>query len=78
MPITLKSYINTMENRTGGGLAIVHKESINLKHNNNYNIKTMECSDFTITTSSYSIHLGIIYRQPDGSVLQFSQKLANI
>ena len=64
-------------NRIGGGLAIIHKESINLKHNNDYNLKTVECSDFTITTSSYSIHQEILYRPPEGSVLQFSWKLVN-
>ena len=36
----------------------------------------MECSALTITTLFYWIHLGILYRPPDGSVPKFSQELA--
>ena len=65
------------KNRTRGGLAVIHKESINMKNNITYNFKMMECADFTITSPSFSLHLGILYWPPEGSVLQFSQELAD-
>ena len=34
----------------------------------------MECADFSIKLPSKTIHLGLIYRPPDGSVLQFCQE----
>ena len=37
----------------------------------------MEFADFNITSQLFSIHLGIIYRPSEGSVLQFSQELAD-
>ena len=35
----------------------------------------MECADFSIKLPSKTIHLRLIYRPPDGSVLQFCQEL---
>ena len=35
----------------------------------------MECADFIIKLPSKTIHLRLIYRPPDGSVLQFCQEL---
>ena len=35
----------------------------------------MECADFSIKLASKTIHLALIYRPPDGSVLQFCQVL---
>ena len=35
----------------------------------------MECADFNIKLPSKMIHLRLIYRPPDGSVLQFCQEL---
>ena len=76
-PQGYKSILVPRKNRTRGGLAVVHKESINMKHNTTCNFRIIECADFTITSPSFSVHLGIIYRPPEGSVLQFSQKLAD-
>ena len=39
---------------------------------------TMGCSDFIIPILSCSIHLGIQYRPPDASLLQFYEELANV
>ena len=35
----------------------------------------MECANFSINLPSKTIHLGLIYRPPDGSVLQFCEEL---
>ena len=57
--------------RSGGGLALIYRENINLKIEKEYSFNTMECADFSIKLLSKAIHLGLIYRPPDGSVLQF-------
>ena len=76
-PQRYKSILVPRKNRTRGGLAVIHKESINVKHNTTYNFKMKKCADFTITSPSVSLHIGIIYRPPEGSILKFSQKLAD-
>ena len=63
--------------RAGGGLEVIYKGSIKMKHNTTFNFKMMECVDFTITLPSFSLYLEIIYRPPEGIVLQFSQELAD-
>ena len=61
--------------RSGGGLALIYQDNINLKIEKEYSVNTMECADFSIKLPSKTRHLGLIYRPPDGSVLQFCQEL---
>ena len=61
--------------RSGGGLALIYWDNINLKTEKEYSFNTMECADFSIKLPSKTIHLGLIYRPPEGSVPQFCQKL---
>ena len=61
--------------RSGGGRALIYRDNINLKIEKEYSFHTMECADFSIKLPSKTIHLGLIYRPPDGSVLQFCQEL---
>ena len=61
--------------RSGGGLALIYWDNINLKIEKEYSFNTMECTDFSIKLPSKTIHLWLIYRPPDGSVLQFCQEL---
>ena len=63
------------EVRSGGGLALIYWDNINLKTEKEYSFNTMECADFSIKLPSKTIHLGLIYRPSDGSVLQFCQEL---
>ena len=60
--------------RSGGGLALIYQD-INLKIEKEYSFNTMECADFSIKLPSKTIHLRLICRPPDGSVLQFCQEL---
>ena len=77
-PQGYKSILVPRKNRTGGGLAVIHKESINMKHITTYNFKMRKCAaDFTITSQLFSLHIGIIYSPPGGSVPQFSEELAD-
>ena len=61
--------------RSGGGLALIYQDNINLKTEKEYSFNTMEYADFSIKQPSKTIHLGLIYRPSDGSVLQFCQEL---
>ena len=61
--------------RSGGGLALIYHNSINLKRDKEYSFNTMECAYFSIKLPSKTIHLGLKYRPPDGSVLQLCQEL---
>ena len=61
--------------RSGGGLALIYCDNINLKIEKEYSFNTVECADFSIKLPSKTIHLGLIYRPPDGIVLQFCQEL---
>ena len=61
--------------RSGGGLALIYQDNINLKTEKEYSFNTVECADFSIKLPSKTIHLGLIYRPPDGSVLEFCQEL---
>ena len=61
--------------RSGGGLALIYQDNIKLKKEKEYSFNTMECADFSIKLPSKTIHLGLIYGPPDGSVLQFCQEL---
>ena len=61
--------------RSGGGPTLIYQDNINLKCEKEYSFNTMECADFSIKLPSKTIHLRLIYRSPDGSVLQFCQEL---
>ena len=60
--------------RSGGGLALIYQD-INLKIEKENSFNTMACADFSIKIPSMTIHLGLIYRPPDGCVLPFCQEL---
>ena len=61
--------------RSGGGLALIYQDNINLKTEKEHFLNTMECADLSIKLPSKTIHLGLKYTPPDGSVLQFCQEL---
>ena len=60
--------------RSGGGLALIYWDNINLKTEKEYSFNTMKCDDFSIKLPSKTIHHGLIYRPLDGNVLQFCQE----
>ena len=51
--------------RSGGGLALIYWDNINLKKEKEYSFNTIECADFSIKLPSKTIHLGLIYRPSD-------------
>ena len=51
----------------GGGVAIIHRDTLNLTQNSMYNFQSMEGSDFRLDLPSHCVNLVIIYRPPDRS-----------
>ena len=45
--------------RSGGGLALIYQDNINLKTEKEYSLNTMECADFSIKLPLKTIHLGL-------------------
>ena len=51
----------------------VHREEIPVTHNAMYNYKSMECSNFKVSLSSFNLNLAVIYWPPNKSVLAFTK-----
>ena len=75
-PNGYKSVSIPRSGKTGGGLVLVHKESINVTSRKCKSCNTMECADFTISLPNKTIQLGLLYKSPVVSILQFCQDLA--
>ena len=57
--------------RQGGGIAIVHRDSITIQRTNTYNYPTMECSDFAVSLPGLTLNMAVIYRPPDKPIRSF-------
>ena len=67
----LQSHIS-IKDRVGGGLTLLFRDNLDVKHTTTYDFASMECSDFRINLQNCIVNLAIIYRLPDRSVLQFA------
>ena len=65
------------QNRQGGAVAIVYRNTLSLTHNSTYNFQSMECSDFRLDLPSQCVNLVIIYRPPDRKLQQFLNELCD-
>ena len=74
-PLGYKSISIPPQNRQGGGVAIVYRNTLSLTHNSTYNFQSMECSDFRLDLPSQCMNLVIIYRPPDRKFQQFLNEL---
>ena len=63
-------------NRTGGGIALVYRSSLDVRTNNSHTLESMECVDCNLNLDRHNILLAVIYRPPDTSVLKFANELA--
>ena len=70
-PSGYKSISIPWQNRLGGGIAIIYRNTLSLSHNSTYNFQSMECSDFRLDLPSQCVNLAIIYRPPDRKFQQF-------
>ena len=62
--------------KTGRGLALVHKESINVTSRKCRSYNMMECVNFIISLPNKFIQLGLLYWPPERSILQLYKDLA--
>ena len=76
-PPGYKVYSVPRNDRSGGGIAVIYKDSIVIKKNSVYYNISMEGADFTVTLPNNTIHLSVIYKPPDKSVLSFAYDLLN-
>ena len=61
----------------GGGIAIMFRNHLNIKEGNRYEFTSMECMDYILTLPKITIKLGVIYRPPNNSVLDFMSDFAD-
>ena len=76
-PPGYKEYSVPRNDRSGGGIAVIYKDSILIKKNSVYNYISMECADFTVTAPNNTINLSAIYRPLDKSVVSFADDFLN-
>ena len=76
-PDGYKSLSLSRQNCIGGGIAIMFRNYLNIKEGNRYEFTSMECTDYILTLPRITIKLGVIYRPPDNSVLDFVSDFAD-
>ena len=61
-----------------GGLALVYKDHLQLKCKPSHMTELMELVNFNVAVKGININLYVIYRPPNGSVIEFCDSLATI
>ena len=77
-PSGYKIKTTSRRNRIGGEIAIIHHEDLEIKTNKMYYFNMMESTNFKIIkkkSKDKKIHLAVIYRPPDSSIIQFANEL---
>ena len=58
--------------KTGGGIAVVYKDTSTVRSRATHSYSSMECSSFSVDLPMSTINLSVIYRPPNSSVLAFA------
>ena len=61
--------------RTGGGIAFIYHDSLQVKRDTTYSFQTMECTNFNLSFQGKPLHLTIIYRPPGRNINTFASEL---
>ena len=61
--------------RTGGGIAFIYHDSLQVKRDTTYSFQTMECTIFNLSLQGKPLHLAIIYRLPGSNINTFASEL---
>ena len=61
--------------RTGGGIALIYHDSLQVKRDTTYSFQTMECTNFNLSLQGKPLHLTIIYRPPGSNINTFASEL---
>ena len=76
-PDGYKALSLTRQDCTGSGIAIMLRNYLNIKEGNRYEFTSVECMDYILTLPKIMLKLGIIYRLPNNSLLDFVSDFAD-
>ena len=71
-PPGFKAISISRKDSTGGGIAVVYKDTITVRSRATHNYSSMECGSFSIDLPMPTINLSVIYRPPNSSVPVFA------
>ena len=63
---------------TGGGVALVCTSKLDLIRSRKYTFQAIECADFSLKYKSETLHVIIIYRPPDTSILSSAEEFVDL
>ena len=61
--------------RTGGGIALIYHDSLQVKRDTSYSFQTMEFTNFNLSLQGKPLHIAIIYRPPGSNINTFASEL---
>ena len=61
--------------RTGGGIALIYCDSLQVKRDTIYSFQTMECTNLNLSLQDKPLHLAIIYRPLGSNINTFASEL---
>ena len=71
-PPGFKAISISRKDKIGGGIALVHKDTITVGSRATHSYSSMECSSFSVDFPMSTINLSVIYRPPNSSVQAFA------
>ena len=66
------------KDKTGGGIAVVYKDTITVISRATHSYFTMECSSFSVNLPMSTTNLSVIYRPPNSDVLAFAMDFLDL
>ena len=61
--------------RTGGGIALIYHDSLQVKRDTTYSFQTMECTNYNLSLQGKPLYLAIIYRPPGSNINTLASEL---
>ena len=71
-PSGFKAISISRKDRTGGGIAVVYKDTLTVRSRATHIYSSMECGSFSIDLPKSTINMSVIYRPPNSSVPAFA------
>ena len=63
---------------TGGGIALIHRDNLQVKRDTTYSFQAMECTSLNLLLHSKPLHLTIIYRPLGSNINTFASELMDV
>ena len=64
--------------RTGGGIALIYWDNLQVKRDTTYSFQTMDCTNFNLLLHSKPLHVTIIYRPLGSNINTFASELMDV